>query len=195
MIKSIENISTVSKKVLASGMLVATLVVAGLSATPPTYASTTFTVENIDDPGDGLCNAQGCTLRDAIIAANATPNSGGPDLIRFNIAGTGVKTINLTSQLPTITDPVVIDGYTQGDATENTLAKGTNAKLLIQLDGTNAGSLADGLNIARAAGGTTVRGLVINHFKGDGMQIVGAAKVEGNFIGTDPSGTIDFGNS
>ena len=66
------------------------LVVAGLmlaaSSSPAHAASTnTFTVDNIDDPGDGLCNAQGCTLRDAILAANSTPNLGGPDLIKFDI--------------------------------------------------------------------------------------------------------------
>jgi hypothetical protein len=35
---------------------------------------------------------------------------------------------------------------------------------------------------------------VINRFDGDGMSVVGATEAEGNFIGTDPTGTIDFGN-
>jgi hypothetical protein len=37
----------------------------------------------------------------------------GTDTINFNIAGTGVHTIAPSVALPTITDPVIIDGYTQ----------------------------------------------------------------------------------
>ncbi len=46
-------------------------------------------------------------------AANNTTNVGEPDEIHFNIAGPGPHTIRPTSELPTITDPVMIDGYTQ----------------------------------------------------------------------------------
>src|SRR5262249_21314947 len=40
---------------------------------------------------------------------------------------TNLKTITPVSALPTITDPVIIDGYTQPTATANTLAVGNNA--------------------------------------------------------------------
>src|SRR5262245_34937702 len=91
-----------------------------------------------------------------------TPTRGGPDLITFNISGTTVHTIRPTSKLPSITDPVVIDGYTQPGASPNTLATGDNAVLKIELSGTSAPG-TDGLVIS--GGGTTVRGLVINGFQ------------------------------
>lgn len=47
----------------------------------PARAATTFTVTNTADPGDGLCNASGCTLREAIDAANDSP---GKDSIHFH---------------------------------------------------------------------------------------------------------------
>ena len=70
------------------GFLVATLMVAALmlvGASSPAHAARTFTVNTTGDPGDGICLV-GCTLRDAILVANNTPNSfGGPDLIKFDI--------------------------------------------------------------------------------------------------------------
>ncbi len=53
------------------------------------------------------------SLREAIIAANNTANQGVPDQIYFAIPGTGPFAIEVSSQLPTITDPVTIDGTTQ----------------------------------------------------------------------------------
>ena len=49
------------------------------------------------------------------VAANNTANGGFPDEIHFNIAGAGVQTINVLSALPTITDAVVIDGWSEPD--------------------------------------------------------------------------------
>ena len=43
--------------------------------------------------------------------------------------------------------------------------------------------------------GSVIRGLVIDRFDGSGVfAAAGGAVVEGNFIGTDPSGTVDRGN-
>ena len=63
-----------------------------------------FTVTNTDDSGAG-------SLRQAMLDANDTPNdSAGPDRITFAINGASPYTIALTSALPVITDPLVIDG-------------------------------------------------------------------------------------
>ena len=63
-----------------------------------------FTVTNTNDSGSG-------SLRQAVIDANALA---GFDTISFNIGGgPGVKTINLASALPTITDQVTLDATTQ----------------------------------------------------------------------------------
>src|SRR5829696_3276150 len=111
-------------------------------------ASTTFLV-NVPgdtqdaDTADDLCDVNPfgpgdqCTLRAAIQQANATP---GADVINFGIPdsfGADVKTIHVgatsisNGPLPTITDPVTINGYSQKGSSVNTLAKGTNAKLII----------------------------------------------------------------
>src|SRR5205085_8028593 len=81
---------------------------------------TIFTVLNTLDSGPG-------SLRQAILDANATANVGGPDRIEFNIDsasqnGDGTFTIAPLSPLPAITDPAVIDGYTQPGTSPNTLA-------------------------------------------------------------------------
>ncbi len=53
---------------------------------------------------------------------------------------------------------MTINGNSQPGASPNTLAKGVNAQLKIELDGTNAGSGANGLEIG--AKKTVVKGLV-----------------------------------
>jgi hypothetical protein len=154
-------------------------------------AASTFTVDNIFDPGNGICDSTGCTLHEAIEAANANP---GADDIAFNIPGDGVHLIILTGDLPAITDPVIIDGYTQPGTSANTLATGDNAVLLIEIDG-------DGnLGLEIAADDCTVRGLVINRCLAFGILIqdfpnpVSNTVVEGNFIGTNAAGTAGLGN-
>ncbi len=104
--------------------------------------------------------------------------------------------------LPFITEPLVIDGYSQGDATAtpaddatvNTLTVGDNADLRVRLDGVNAPGLAAGSGIS--AGGRVVRGLSITRFA-EGIVIAGSAAdnntVEGNFVGITPTGK-DMGN-
>lgn len=188
-------------------MLVALLLAAGGSAfaalpNPP------FTVNSTGDQadadlGDPVCDAilgvpgRQCTLRAAIQEANATPRA---DTIQFNIPGTGVRTISPNSELPAITQPVTIDGYTQPGTSPNTLATGTNALLRIELDGTDAGN-ANGLFLAGTAvgsgsSGSVVKGLVVNRFERTGIQITSDGnRIEGNFVGTDPSGTVDRGNA
>lgn len=74
--------------------------------------ATTYTVINTNDSGAG-------SLRQSIEDANA---NSGPDTIEFGISGAGPHTIAPLTGLPTITDPVVIDGYTQSGASPNTLS-------------------------------------------------------------------------
>jgi hypothetical protein len=95
----------------------------------------TFTVTTAADNGDNVNPTPG-SLRKAIIDANG---SAGSDTISFNIAAAGVQTITLLSALPTITEAVIIDGYTQPGSNANTLAVGSDATLLIELNGASAG--------------------------------------------------------
>ena len=149
-------------------------------------AGQTFTVTNTNDSGSG-------SLRQAILETNANP---GLDVIAFNISGRSRDsyTIQPTSPLPQVTDPVIIDGYTQPGAAPAT--DDTSATLIIELDGIKAGEgSVSGLIIT--AGNSTVRGLVINRFGDSGIHIedpVGGNIIEGNYIGTDVTGTLDRGN-
>jgi hypothetical protein len=109
---------------------------------------------------------------------------------------TGVATISPQSQLPTITHQVKINGYSQPGASPNTRAVGDEASLKVELDGTNMSAFESGLEISDASN-SVIRSLVINRFDGNGISIHGDSignRVEGNFIGTDPTGTLDRGN-
>jgi hypothetical protein len=142
----------------------------------------TFPVINTNDTGPG-------SLRQAITDAN---NHLGLDTIAFNIPGTGAQTITPLAVLPTIIDPVIVDGYTQPGASPNTLANGDNAVLLVELNGSGL-SNAKGLVID--SGGSTVRGLVINRFGSDAIEIHSNGNlIEGNFIGTNAAGTSALPN-
>lgn len=177
----------------------------------PARAATTFTVNSTGDApdtgtADNACDTdtatagEQCTLRAAIQQANgsADPNQ----QIEFNIpasdpgydAATGVWKISPAFALPTITEWVSINGYTQPGSSPNTLAAGSDAVLRIELNGSSVGA-ADGLS---TSSGGVVSGLAINNFtEGAGIHISGAAEsflVSGNYIGTDTSGTVPKGN-
>jgi CSLREA domain-containing protein len=174
------------------------LVVAKLATTP--LAAATITVTSTADvtANDGLC-----TMREAIVAANAHVPSGllpgecaagsaGLDTIAFLIPGAGVQTISLATNLSSIVEPLTIDGYTQPLAAANTFPMGNNATILIALSGSGA---TEGLRFESGSGGSTVRGLVIGSFSGSGIVIHSDAnRIVGNFIGIAANGTADIGN-
>jgi hypothetical protein len=144
-----------------------------------------FVVTNTNNEGSG-------SLRQAILGANARV---GKDSITFNIPGSGPHTIRPSSPLPFITDTLVIDGYSQPGSAVNTnsLARGTNAVLKIELDGSDAGSDAHGL--VCASPWCYVRGLVVNRFAKSGIVMNGAYNlVLGCFVGTDVTGRTRAGN-
>jgi hypothetical protein len=141
-----------------------------------TAPASVFVVTSAGDSGAG-------SLRQAILDANAHP---GADTIVFNIPGSGLHTIIPSTALPTISDPVTIDGSTQ---------PGFTGSPIIELNGSQAGTNVDGLRIT--AGNSVVSGLVINRFSSDGVELSnnGGNIVEGCFIGTDATGTVDLGNA
>jgi hypothetical protein len=134
--------------------------------------SATFTVINTNDSGPG-------SLRDSILAANTTP---GANTIAFSIPGTDVQTIAPLTALPTITNTLTVDGYTQSGSRPNTLTNGNNAVLLIRLDGRSAVSPL----LALGGSGHLVRGLILVRANGDCLTLsCNNSTIAGNWIGLD----------
>jgi hypothetical protein len=132
-----------------------------------------------DDPNNP---AQG-SLRWAIEQAN---NYFGPSIIHFDIAPGGEQTIAPVAPLLTITSTVTLDATTQ---------PGYAGRPLIQIDGANSGS---GAGLVITSANCIVRGLVIDGFAGDGIDISGAGAsgnvIQDDYIGTDFTGTAAVAN-
>lgn len=160
------------------------------------YAAT-ITVNSSDDTT--IADDKKCTLPEAIIAANTDTASGdttqfpeecaagiATDVIQFAV-GSGLQTITPGSALPNITSNLTIDGTTQ---------PGFSGTPIIELDGASAMG-ATGLNVTTADVVVVIRGLVIHSFEtgialGAGTSL---AQIEGNFIGTNPAGTMAMPNT
>src|SRR5215218_632032 len=175
-----------------------------LKANPAAAASLTFTVDSQNDvadaqPGDGTCatSAGGCTLRAAIEEANLHT---GPDTIAFNIPGPGVRTIQLASPLPDISDTTggtTIDGYTQPGSSPNTDPQVSNATIMVEIT-TSAGTYTNSRGLFVTSPGNTIRGLALFKVKNP-IQLNGSGArnntVVGNFVGTNAAGdyaAIDY---
>jgi CSLREA domain-containing protein len=167
-----------------------------------TAANPALVVNSLGDgvdaaPGNGVCRtaASTCTLRAAIAEANA---QSGANEIDFAIPGSGVQTIQLGSQLPTVTDtsgPTTIDGYTQPGASPNSNQFASNAQLRIAVRGTGSHGV-DALRITSP--NNVVRGMSFYNLRRSIWLAGGNAKgnrIVGNFVGTNPSGTFGFAGS
>ncbi|HET7695311.1 MAG TPA: right-handed parallel beta-helix repeat-containing protein [Vicinamibacterales bacterium] len=151
-----------------------------LPAVASAQSGVTFVVTSTGDgadsnTGDGVCATAGngpCTLRAAIQQANAVA---GTDTIHFAI-GTGLQRINVGSALPIITSPVVLDGTTQ---------PGFVDRPLIEVNGNGA---PGGIQVT--AGSSTLRGLAVTGFSGDGITLKtkGGNVLEMNYVGLSADG-------
>jgi hypothetical protein len=146
----------------------------GNNGTAAVDAASQFVVINANDSGAG-------SLRQAILDANTNT---GTDTVVFNIPGSGVRTISVLSALPDITDPIIIDATTQ---------PGFAGTPIVEVNGAAAAS--NGLVVK--AGGSTIKGLVINRFSGFGIWLFFCDNntIQGNYIGVDPTGTLGRSNS
>ena len=141
---------------------------AGVEALEPRLALTVYTVSTAAATGTG-------SLREAIAAAN---KHSGADTIHFAIVGAS-KTIAVMTALPTITDPVVIDGTSQPGVT---------------LRGSNNPAAINGLVFVATASGSAVSGLSINGFKGTGIRVTRASvDVHGNALRANGMGVAVSG--
>ncbi len=143
------------------------------------------TIVNTNDSGQG-------SLREFIENANALSNTNlaqagmtaGIENSIFQIPGAVPFSIQPATALPAVTDPVVLDGTTQ---------PGWTSAPIIELNGNMA--VVDGLTIS--AGGSTIRGFVINRFTTSGIGITAGSgnSIVGNYIGTNVAGTAQAGNN
>jgi hypothetical protein len=153
--------------------LVGTLIaVAGVAAAAAPAEAATFAVNTTADSGGG-------SLRSAINAAEGTDRA---DEIVFEIPGNGIHTIALQNDLPIITKPLTIRGYSQpgaDPATEEDPASPT-----VVIDAANA---LRGLDIG--GDDVEVRGLVVKNAQGEGIHAEGRRNViAGNHVGTNAAG-------
>ena len=154
---------------------------------PEPQPSQVFVVTNPNEDGPG-------SLAQAIRDANL--NIGARDTIEFDIPSDNqFATIQFsTTTLPTITDPVVIDGWSQGSDSERPYVELRGDQLPLRQAG---GSLINGITVNSSF--TTIQGLVINGFETAGINIEGGTEsegviVRGNYIGTDLTGMISEPN-
>ena len=135
----------------------------------------TFVVTNTNDSGAG-------SLRQAILDANTLA---GADTITFDISGGDPYEINLSSALPGISEEVFIDGWSEDNWDD---------KPVVIIDGN--GLTGHGLVFLSTSDNSTVRGLVIRDFDGNGVTINGDAdniSLVGNYIGSLEADGSDAG--
>jgi hypothetical protein len=142
-------------------------------------------VNDSSDTTHASCDIGGvgtCSLRDAITRSNALQGWS----MQFAI-GSGLKTINILSNLPDIITRGTIDGTTQPGYAGNPIIEVHRG----------AGTADHGLRIS-ADGLVTVRALIINHFSGGAaisFESPGSNFVENCWIGLNNAGTAADGNS
>ncbi|MCP5027828.1 MAG: hypothetical protein GY929_16255, partial [Actinomycetia bacterium] len=163
--------------------------------------------------GDGVCDTGGlnaaaqteCTLRAAIEEANA---SSGSDAITFDIPtadgghSAGVWTITPTSALPSISDPITIDGTSQSGASAATSVSpaAIDSSLAIELSGTAMPGAEMALQLVAGSSGSEIRGLAISGFDGGttayaiGVQASSDNVIAGNHLGVSASGATEGAN-
>ena len=171
----------------ATRFLVALFALTAVALVAPSVAAAiTYTVARTDD-SDGTCpSPDNCSFRQAINSANASPGS---DRIVFDIPPGGPQTIRpVARNLPPVTDAVDIDGTTQ---------PGYAGAPIVELSGDLDPTLPNyGLEVQ--SGYSTIRGLLIDGFKGDGAAIfLGGPRniVVGNYLGDVPGTPATSPNS
>jgi hypothetical protein len=153
------------------------------------------------------------SLREAILAANATPNGAAPDRILFaiprndpNYAG-GVFTITVTTQLPNITDAVTLDATSQawllGDTNAGQIgtggtvgAQGTPLLRVARPEIELVGGVGVGDGFVVDAPDVTLLGFAMRAFDWATIRLLGSAHdalIASNVLGSGATAFLDPG--
>ena len=120
-------------------------------------------VSNANDAGPG-------SLRQAIV--NANNNAGVVDIVTFAVQGT----IALASPLPALVEPATLNGLKTGECGQS----GPTVEI-------NGGNIAtgSGSGLLVTGGNTTIRGLSITGFRGNGIELRsgGGNRIECSYVG------------
>jgi uncharacterized repeat protein (TIGR01451 family) len=176
------NFSGLTYSVAEANVVIGAAATAGDSLTGTNSAPLTFATQApgviVTTDADGGAGS----LRDAIDLANSGA-CGTPCNITFDILPAGPYTFQLTSRLPNITVPVVIDGTTQD---------GFIANPILTIDG----SLFTGSTGFELSGGnSTVKGFNLQNVSGAAVQLASDGNaVQNCWIGTDVTGASAEGN-
>ncbi len=156
--------------------LLASVAVPGVSSITSAAFDVRLVVTSTADSGAG-------TLRNALQFANATP--GVKESIAFDIPGPVPHVIELTSPLPPVTDPVILDATTQPDY---------DGRPTVEVSGAHTPAGTYGLEIQ--GGNSMVRGLAITSFPAEGIFAWSGNMdaVMDNYLGTDRDGNPGKGN-
>ena len=138
----------------------------------------TFTVTSTNDSGPE-------SLRQSLLNVNASP---GPHAVQFSIPGAGVHTLAPLTPWPELTNTVALDGYSQPGSKTNSLQLGSDAVLLVRLDGQKLTNSIDPALVLHSSG-SSVRGLIVVRFAyGIKLDSAGNSVIAGNWIGLDWDG-------
>lgn len=174
---------------LSTGTVLGLLVTVSAVSTASTAAAEcaptsthTKTVTNTNNSGPGSLRAAFFKVNNPALAWDA---------IAFNIPGAGNHVITPLTNLPPLTAPVVIDGYSQPGSSPATSTAVANLDIII-----------DGSNVNRGVRLTTdeslVQGLVIRDVAngaGDGLYALGDCNTfAGNYVGVAAGGATAAGN-
>lgn len=154
-------------------------------------ADPTLTVNSTADPGDSICDTTECTLREAIAEANARP---GGNTILFDIPVSdpgfdgAVFTIDVgSSPLILSDDATEIDGTSQPGFSSTPIVRvvagGPAAFSSTTFRITSSSNIIRGLLVNKSPAEDRLKAaMLIDNGQGN--------EVQGNFIGTDPTGAI-----
>lgn len=185
-----------------------------LALTANTASAVTLVVNSNADTGGNTCGTL-CTLRQAINAANLTTAA---DTINFSFptnfrvdanAPDAIITevlIRPLTRLPTIIQPVTINGYSVQGALVNTDATFVNAKIRMRIDGFH--SVLNDIGLSVCANNVIIKGLSITAWRGAAIvygnnqtlgnncaNAIAGGGVHGNYIGVATNGTSAGGNA